>query len=197
MTGRGKSQLARALFLSAPAPRLVIDPADSSATELDGAVTFHDATRATNDAGESWREAATARFVPHDPDDLDAYDAVYRWAFYAGPRRIWLDEAIFVLPSQGRKAPWARKYVVMGRKRQLGHQACHTRTVEIDPNLIAQAQHVFVFALPHPADRARIADLTGIALATLETELAALEHHGFLHWDQAATTLTAYPALRL
>lgn len=180
--------MARALFLSAAAPRLVIDPADSSLTAIDGAVTFRDPARPPADA-------ATARFVPVDPFDADAYDAVYRWAFARFPRFVWLDEAGMAAPAKG--APRAvRQYVVQGSKRGLGHLACHTRPREVDRNLIAQAAHVIVFDLPNPDDRRQIADVAGVAPAVLERAMAELGEHEFLWWDQRQRSLTACPPLR-
>ncbi len=193
-TRTGKSHLARRLFLSAAAPRLVIDPADSKLTEIPGAVTFSDPTRASNDAGEYWTQAANARFVPSDPEDRDAYDAVYSWAFARYPRMVWCDEAGMVLPASGYPKR-ANAYVVQGAKRMLGHIACHTRPVEIARNLIAQAQHIFIFDLPHPADRATIAEVAGIDRATLEGHMAVLGKWEFLWWSQLDRQLTICPAV--
>lgn len=194
-TGCGKSTLARALFLSVAAPRLVIDPLDSSMTTFPGEVTFSDPTRATNPQGENWREAATARFVPHDHADLDAYDAMYRWAFARFPRYVWLDEAADAMPAHQTRQVWARKYLIHGRKRSLGHMACHTRPVEVNRNLIAQAAHLFIFDTPHPADRRALADNMGFPLAQLEQHLVDLDEYGFLWWDQRAKTLRICPPL--
>lgn len=187
-TGTGKSTLGLALFLSAAAPRLVIDPADSSLTAVDGAVTFRDPARPP-------RDAATARFVPRDPGDLDAYDRVYRWVYSAGPRWVWLDEAGIAAPAQG-SPRFVRTVLVQGRKLGVGHMAMHTRPRELDPNVVAQAQHVIVFPLPNPDDRRRVADLAGLDRRVLEAELAALEPFGFLWWDQRRRTLTACPPIR-
>ncbi len=183
-TGSGKSTLARRLFLSAAAPRLVIDPADSSLTDLPGAVTFSDARR----PGE-WRQAATARFVPVDPDDLDAYHHVYNWAFNNGPRYVWTDEAGLVLKSSGSPAG-ARRLNTQGRKRSIGHMACHTRPLWVDRDLVAQAQHVFIFASPIAKDRRYLAENMGVPLDLLEERHARLPQFGFLWWSQRDRQLT-------
>lgn len=181
-TSTGKSHLARQLFRNAAAPRLVIDPADSNLTRVPGARTYRDPARPP--------DAPTIRFVPTDPYDLDAYDAVYRWAFNHFPRYVWVDEAGIVLPAHG--APrGARALLVQGRKREIGHLALHTRPREVDSNLIAQAAHLAVFDLPNPDDRRRIADLAGIPPRQLEDLMAALPVHGFLWWQQRERVLTA------
>lgn len=154
----------------------MIDPAGSTLTKIPGAVTFHDPNRPPSDA-------ATARFVPRDPEDLDAYGRVYGWCFDRFPRYVWADEAGLILPAHGCPKP-ATRYLVQGRKRQLGHLACHTRPREISRNLIGQAQHVIVFALPNPDDRRHVADLVGIAPRDFDALLARLEPKGFLWWRQ-------------
>ena len=146
-TSSGKSTLARKLFLNSPAPRLVIDPVGSDLTHIPGCVTFSDPRRSTNSRGENWRDAATARFIPDDPDDDDLYSAVYRWAFAHAPRWVWLDEAEMVLPSTGKQRA-GRRFLIQGRKLPTGHLACNPRPVNVDRNLIAQAAHVFVFSTP-------------------------------------------------
>jgi energy-coupling factor transporter ATP-binding protein EcfA2 len=188
-TGSGKSTLARRLFLAAHAPRLVIDPNDSDLTEIPGAVTFHDPTSARGRGGENWRQAATARFVPTDPYDLDTYDALYRRLFTAGPRWIWCDEAGIVLPSTGAPAG-ARVLLTQGRKRSIGHLACHTRPRWVDRDLIAQAAHVFIFSTPSAQDRRSLAENMGLDLPTLERAHAGLPEYGFLWWNQRAKHLT-------
>lgn len=178
--------MARELFLSAAAPRLVIDPADSSLTAVPGAVTFRDPARPP--------DAATARFVPTDPADADAYDRLYGWVFGHFPRYMWCDEAGLVLPVRG--APrWGNTVMVQGRKRAIGHLACHTRPREVLVNVIAQAQHVFCFDLPNPDDRQRVAELAGIPPAVLDEAMAGLAPYGFLWWQQRDRSVTVCPPL--
>ncbi|MGH9042679.1 MAG: hypothetical protein ACRDZ3_20885 [Acidimicrobiia bacterium] len=160
---------------------------DSDKTEVPGAVTFRDPARVPKDV-------ATARFVPRDPDDEAAYDAVYRWAFTHYPRFVWLDEAGQAAPAQGGPR-WLNTYQVQGRKRSLGHVACHTRPREVNRNLIAQANHVFIFDLPNPDDRRHIANLVGLPVAELEADLFALPDHGFLWWD--GDVLLSCPPLKV
>jgi hypothetical protein len=167
----------------------VIDPNDSDQTATPGAVTFRDPRRATNRRGENWRTAATARFVPHDPEDRDAYDDVYRWIHYSGPRWVWCDEAGFAIPAQG-AAQHVRMVLTQGRKRQIGHLACHTRPREISTNLIAQSARVFVFETPIRRDRAYLAENMGVELDTFEAAHRQLPEYGFLAWDKRTKTLT-------
>lgn len=165
----------------------MIDPTDSELLAEPGFVTFRDPHRIPADA-------ATLRFVPANPRDADAYNTVYAWAWAHYPRWVLLDEAGVVAPAKG--APqWVSTLVIQGRKRAIGHLACHTRPREVEPNLIAQAAHVFVFATPNPDDRRHLAGLMGLAPATLDEQLGRLPEYGFVWWDARAQTLTVCPPL--
>ncbi len=187
--GSGKSRLALKLFLAARAPRLVIDPADSTMTAVRGAVTFHDPGRPTNARGERWTDAATARFVPDDPDDLEAYARVYAWCFERFPRIVWADEAGAIMPVTRTPAP-TRRYLAQGRKRMLGHIGAHTRPREVAKGLIAQATHVGIFRLPAADDRRYLAETIGLPAPVLTDQLDQLPPFGFLWWDVNAGVLT-------
>lgn len=168
------------------APLLIVDPVDSDLTQLPGAVTFRDPARPP--------DARRARFVPYDPGDLDAIDRVYRWAFTTFPRYVWADEAGYIAPARSTSAG-VRTLIAQGRKRSIGHLACHTRPREVDPGLISNAAHVFVFDIPNPDDRRRVAELSGVPPATLDAELRRLPEFGFLWYDQRLNRLTAIDPL--
>lgn len=196
MTGSGKSELLNRLALAAPAPRLIIDPKDEELTNTPGAVTFNDVSKATNRAGENWRQAATARYVPRDPLDLDEYDHLYRWIMANGPRWVGCHEAGFVMPSKG--APkGVRLAITQGRARQIGHAAAHTRPVEVDLNVLAQSRHVFIFQTPSRRDRRYLAESTGVDPEVFESAHAQVGKHGFLYWNLMAQVLQICPPLKL
>ncbi len=187
-TGSGKSSLALELLLSARAPRLIVDPSHSDLFDLRGIETFRDPAKPPDGA-------ATARFVPRDPQDADAYDRVYRWAWQSYPRYLLLDESGVAAPARG-SSRWVRTLVIQGRKRQLGHVACHTRPREVDENLKAQAAHLIVFALPAADDVKHLAGYTGLTPQLLGEHLDALPEHGFLWWDQRRRKLTICPPIK-
>lgn len=206
-TGSGKSHAARSMFLSAAAPRLVVDPNASDLTAVPGAVTVPRApararlARATDAAmvraeldQAAEQHADTIRYVPADPFAAEEYQAVYAWAFEHAPRFVWTDEAGIVAPANGSPKAF-RRYLVQGRKRQLGHLACHTRPLEMDRNIIAQANHVLLFDLPHPDDRVLTARLMGVPTGELSGALDALGDFEFLWFDVARKELTHCPAL--
>lgn len=186
----GKSKLAREIAKKVHRPLMIVDPQGSETTRIPGAVLFRDPRRPPADA-------AIRRFVPTDPADLDAYDAVYRWVLQRSfPHWVWCDEAGDVFPVR-RTPPNVRRLLTHGRKRQIGHLATHTRPREIDPNLIAQAAHLVVFQLPNPNDRRHVADVAGIAPAALDAHLDQLDEHGFVWFDVARQDLRVFPPLDL
>lgn len=190
MTRSGKSTLTKKLFLSTPAPRLVVDPNDSSLTAsvVSPGGTFSDPRRVP--------DVATARFVPTDPDDRDAYDALFERAFRRYPNYyVWVDEAGQVAPASGYPKALNR-YVVQGAKRSLGFIGCHTRPREVLRNLISQSSHLFVFYLPNPDDRRHIAEIAGVPADDLSAAIDDLEEKGFLWWNGNTRQLTACPPLK-
>lgn len=194
MTTEGKSTLARALCLTAAPPRLVIDPVGSAITaSIPGTVTFSDPGRLP--------EADTARFVPRDPEDLEAYGVLYGAirarvleAFRAGDLErarcwVWCDEAGFVLPVE-RTPPQARSVVAGGAKLMIGHLAINMRPRGVYRHAIAQAAHVAIWDLGLKEDRQYLAGVAGIPFELLEQGLAARGERGCLWWNRRAKTLT-------
>lgn len=167
----------------------MIDPADSSLTAIDGAVTFSDPANPPGDA-------ATARFVPRDPADRAAYDVVYQWAFENFPRYVWLDEPEWAAPANG-YCRWANTYQVQGAKRMCGHIINATRPRNVMRSSVAMAAHLMAFFLPQPEDRRYLAELVGIPADVFDSQMLALPPHGFLWYHQAARTLTVCPPLRV
>ncbi|MHB1519309.1 MAG: hypothetical protein ACYCVN_12405 [Acidimicrobiales bacterium] len=186
----GKSILARRIYLSAQAPRLVIDPSDSEICDVPGTATFRDPSR----FDPAW---PMARFVPADPGDMDAYDECYRLVrYYGGPRYVWVDEAGLVLPAAG-TPKWARAVVVQGRKAELGHLALHTRIVEIYKQLKSVLAHLIIFGILDPEDLQTAARIIGISTDELQAALAALPEFGFLWWQRVEKRILVCPPLVL
>jgi hypothetical protein len=188
----------RSIFLSAAAPRLVVDPADSSLTAVPGAVTFDDPTRIP--------DAETARFVPRDPADRDAYDELYRRVFHGGRRWVWLDEPEQAAPANGFPRH-VNTVVVQGAKRMIGHGMCATAPKHVMKSGIRNAMHLVVFDLPELSDRKYVAGMSGLSFDEFEAAMAeamALEidtpdgpKRGFLWLNRMTSTLTICPPLAL
>lgn len=193
-TGEGKSLLSRSLFQAAPAPKVVVDPVGSSMTaEIGPMVTFRDPTRLP--------DAAVTRFVPYDPQDLDAYEVLHQrlWArlkraVAAGDSRwwslwMWWDEAGMVMPVH-KAPPSAVSMVVTGRKWNIGGAACHTRPREVHRQVPAQSQHAVIFGLGLDEDRAYVAGQCSISKAELDQVLDELPSGpGCVWWELCSRTL--------
>jgi hypothetical protein len=159
---------------------VIVDPADSDLTASACDETFNDPTRVP--------DVATARFVPKDPEDREAYNTLYRWLFARNLAYVWLDEAGIAAPALG-YPKMVNTYLVQGRKRMLGHLACHTRPRELCKNIIATAKHVFIFELAAVEDRKYLAENISVPFPVLDQAMAALPQHAYLHYDRRQKTV--------
>ena len=183
-TGSGKSYLARAIFEAAPPPRLVVDPKAEAETAY--AVVFRDPRRLP--------DSEVARFIPTDPGDLDAYDALYRTIFDAGPRLIWCDEARSVAPTQ--RVPLAVVTVLtQGRSKGIGHYACTQRPVWAAVEVRSEAQHVIAFPTANPDDLRRLAASMSVDSDQLRQWFARLPRYGFVWYSTRQNRITLCPPL--
>lgn len=195
LTGGGKSTLMRHLYLLMAPPRVSIDPQGSGVTLTPGAVTFTDPRKPP--------ETETARYVPRDPLDLDAYGALYATlrervvdALRSGRPHlarvwIWCDEAGIVMPAN-RPPPEAAAVVIAGRKLAIGHGATHVRPKKMLVELLSQAHHVAIFPTGLAGDRDYIAQNIGVDRQALEAALSQIpsDVRGCVWWDLRARTLT-------
>ena len=136
------------------------------------------------------------RFVPRDPFDLDAYDAVYaevwrRLTASSDEARKWhnahvlADEGGDCLPVH-KAPPAAKQYVYRAAKLMGGHGACHTRPREVYRHLLTDAAFIGVFDTPDPSDRQYLAENAGVPLSVLAQLLDALPEKGFLWINRVA-----------
>lgn len=182
-TGSGKSELARRIFAAAPGRRIVIDPKDdpdATAAGIGYVVTFRDPNRLP--------DAATLRFVPRDPLDLELYDRLYGRLLASGPRFVWTDELGTVAPAAG-TPKGVRTLIYQGRAKHIGHMGCHPRPVDLSRTILSQSQHIVAHRLPDPDDSDHIRRVTGLARDTWDPHMRALAEFGFCWWDVRAGRL--------
>lgn len=185
-TGSGKSVLARAIFEATPPPRLLIDPKQEETTAY--AVTFSDPLRLP--------DAPVARFLPKDPTDLEAYDALYGVVFVSGPRMVWLDEAPAVAPSGGKIQRQILSVLRMGRKRGIGHIATAQRPVWIARELLSESEHVICFATHFPDDLKVLAGIMAIAPRDLRSAMDRTPQFGFCWYAAREGVCQICPPIR-
>lgn len=194
--GSGKSQLARAFWLSYPYDRLVVDPTgdvdpgDPEAKPLTVPMPAKWPAPELDDHGRPKRQ--TLRFVPDmgSPTAVDDMDRAVGLAHWHPARRamLWIDE-IGTLTRPSYTPPHLSRALHQGRHQRLTALFCGPRPVNIDPLVLAQADYVAVFDLPNPNDRRRVADSCGIEPREFDAWHAQLPEHGFLWFDQRAHEL--------
>jgi hypothetical protein len=67
--------------------------------------------------------------------------------------------------------------------------------MDVDPLVLANADVVYLFALPNPNDRHRAADAMGIAPREMDEAIASLGDHEFLRYVATTDDLLICPAL--
>jgi hypothetical protein len=184
--GSGKSAAAREHFRAWPGiDRLGIDingdadPGDDlGATILRGPVVQLPA-RDDDQVPQTWRWIADPA-SPHFAEDVDK---VIGAALYprARPVLMWVDEAGEVFPA-GRLGPNARTWLHQSRHFNASGVLCCPRPKGIDPLCLSQADRVLMFDVPHPLDRARLAEGMGIRPAVLDREMDETRRRGD-HWS--------------
>lgn len=197
--GQGKSVLARRLFDSFPYDRVILDVTGDIGRDLTNeGMPFQRLTSPLPvrlPAGEQGRPV-TAVYAP-DMGNEESYDDLDRalgLAIRKGRTLAWIDE-IGTLTSRGRTPPNLRRALHHGRHHQLTLLMCGPRPMDIDPLCLSQSDHVFVFDLPNPADRKRVADCIGWPPEAFARAVGDLGDHEFLWWNTVEQTLTHMPPL--
>lgn len=196
--GSGKSVLARRFWDTYPGDELCIDVTKDALTPADVQETFREPP-------ERWPsppkegEAVRIRYTPdmHSStwrDDLDRAVGLSSLRKRQGGCLVWIDE-IGTVSQTNRTGPYLRHLLNQGRHDKTSALFCGPRPITLDPLVLAQSDVVYVFALPNPADRRRIADACGIEPATLDDAVNGLGKHEYLRWD--GVELVAFPPLPL
>lgn len=193
--GEGKSVLARRLWDTWPGDEFCIDVTND-------ALTSHDVDHTYDYVPDFWPEAVREdepvriRYVP-DMKSPTVYDDMDRAVGFACKRRgslLWCDE-IGIVSRVNRTGPNMNHLLNQGRHDRMSTLFCGPRPINVDPLVLHQSDYVYVFKLPNPADRRRVADSCGIVPATLDDAVHALGDHEYLRWD--GTELVHFPPLPL
>lgn len=187
--GSGKSELARVLYLAYPFDRCVIDPTGDVGPTLP-ADSFRDVREPLP---AKWprrddEKVSSLRYKPRrsDPAYLEHLDRVIGWQLeHKGPSCLWVDE-IGRVAKRDKTLPRMSELLEEGRHSEVTLITCGPRPVEIDPLVIAQADYVYIFDLPQPGDRRRLADVMGYDAETLDDAIEALPQYGYLRFDAKA-----------
>lgn len=203
--GSGKSVLAARFWEGWPGDRLVIDPtgdvdAGDDAEKLEQPMPSRWPTNplAQVDGMAGKKKRSTLRFVPDMGAStyVDDMDRAVGLAFTKGNALLWVDE-VGELTNASSTPPHVRRLLHQSRHRKLSLMFCGPRPIDINPLVMSQADYIAVFRLPNPADRKRVADVTGLDLGELEDALAEATavDHGYVWYDVVAEELLIMPPL--
>lgn len=198
--GQGKSELAWLLWESWPYDRVVIDVTgdvglvhpDPDTVDLE----VPPPSRWPAELKASGADRLSLRYVPDHADEAFAedMDRVVGLAFSHGHCLLWIEEVGLVAPA-GKVLPHTRKALHMGRHQDLWILTTGPRTMTVDPLVLAQADVVYVFDLPNPDDRKRLADAIGWNRADVDAAVAELDDHGYLRFVAKDHELSLWPPL--
>jgi hypothetical protein len=201
--GSGKTEIGYSLFDSFPYDRVLIDP--NGDIKIDPAADVVDleppvpsrwpAERFRELQGDK-KKPQTLRFVPQFNSDtyLEDMDRVAGLAFTHGRTCLFVDEAHELAPA-GRVPPHMRRNLRQGRHNDLTMILATPRPLTVDPLVVANADWVYVFKLPNPNDRKRVAECIGYDPKAFDAAVHALGPFEYLRYDSEADDLAWFPAL--
>lgn len=192
--GSGKSELATRLWHGYPYDQLCIDPTgDCRVDDLTRQIHTPLPARFPVDA-EGKR--VSLRFVPDpgSPTYEDDLDRAVGLAFRHRRSMLWVDE-VGELTRTGKTSPNFARVLQQGRHRDLTLICCGPRPIAIDPLVVSQADYVYVFQLPNPADRRRVADVIGYDPKAFDAAVHDLARYHYLRWDSREQELVEFPPL--
>ncbi len=191
MRGAGKSVLAKMLFFSYPYDRVLIDPNGDievpDATAIEAPIPTRWPGRLFDDPEpDRRRHRQTLVFRPdfHDPNVYEDIDRVCGLAFSHRRTCLFVTEAHEALPAaQMQRRPHARRNLRQGRHQDLTQIYDTPRPQTVDPLAISNAEWVYIFKLPNPNDRKRVAENIGWDPKEFDEAVAALKKHEYLRYD--------------
>jgi hypothetical protein len=202
--GSGKSELAFLYFDSYPFDRATIDPAGDLkmpedtyelTTPLPARWPGETVKRVQAEMGQRPHQQ-TLRFVPHfhEPDYLEDMDRVVGMAFAHGRTCLFVDECHEAAPA-GRTPPHMRRALRQGRHADLTLILATPRPLTVDPLVISQADYTYIFKLPNPNDRKRVAENIGWHPKDFDEAVHSLGDFSYLRYDAANDDLARFPPL--
>jgi DNA helicase HerA-like ATPase len=204
--GSGKTELAYLLFESFPRDKVGIDP--------NGDIKFPDDVMDIGKGDEPiphrWpgelidkarpfereRKPVTLRYVPDfgAKNSLDQIDRVIGLALSHGGTMLLVDEAHEAVPVN-KTPPHARRALRQGRHRRLSSIWVTPRPKTIDVLVISNADWVYIFDLPNPDDRKRVAENIGWDPKDFDAAVFGLSEFEYLRYDAVRKDLAHYPAI--
>lgn len=210
--GSGKTELAHVLYRSWPFDKLVVDPnhdikVDEDTIELGDAPPAHWPPAAELNARLAEQDLVERRYhslrvtpdhgSPTFEDDIDRSIGLV----YGHPGSLaFVDEAHYAAPvNHMHKHPHMRRALTTGRHARMSMILATPRVLGITVLCLMQADWVYVFRLPHPADRRRVAQSIGWTQKLFDEAHNSLGDYEYLRYESGANggagELLIFPAL--
>lgn len=196
--GSGKSELAKMLFRSYPYDRLCIDPTHDC-QDLGPDVETIDELPSHFPVDDDGARVSL-RYIPDpgSPTYADDLDRGVGLALYHPHKRCFLHaDEIVDLTTANKTGPHMRRALSFGRHKGLSAAFCNPRAKDINPLIISQADFVYVFKMPHPLDKERVAACIGYPPQEFADHVDALGKYEYLRYDSDNEELTHWPPLPL
>lgn len=183
--GSGKSESARTFFRNWPGvDRIIIDvTGDADPGDDMQPVTLRNPLpdRLPERKQDEKDRPQTFRWIadPKSETFADDCDRALALALYPKDeeRLVWVDEGGEVFKA-GQVGPHGRTLLHQNRHYKVPTLICCPRPKGIDPLCVSQADRVLIYDLPHPLDRARIAENIGVPPKVLDRELEETKRRG-------------------
>lgn len=185
--GSGKSKMGLLWFQSYPYDRVVIDVNGTDGPHKDVIELQGTVDELPTKWPEHLREKDQRMTLRYHPDVgsatfLEDCDAVIGMAYRTGRVCVLIHEVGLIAPS-GRTPPHMRRLLQSNRHRQITGIFCAPRPITVDVLVLAQSDLVYVFELPNPNDRRRVAENIGWPPADFDAAVHELGAHEYLRAD--------------
>lgn len=198
--GSGKSVVARQLFTDWPHDKVAVD-VNGDADPGEGAkkITVPLPTRMPPPRDDGRPNVLHFRADPGDPSYREHLDQAAGLALNPStrPGLVWFDEWAEV-GRPGQIGPHVHRLLMQSRHHLASALMCCPRPMNIDPLSVSQADYVYIFDIPNPRDRERLADNIGVAPKALMQELDITGRRGkhwHMRWDAREHELIRCPPL--
>lgn len=169
-TGSGKTTLAKFVITQSPKWKAVYD--------AKGYINWRGFQ--IYDSLEMIRQSARERIIYQpsieEENDYQTQDAFFNLIYQQKNRLLYVDEA-YALLGDTRPSPYLKACLTRGRERGISTYVATQRPSGIPIILLSESEHYFIFRLNWPADRKRVAQVTGID----EDFQATLQPHEFIY----------------
>lgn len=199
--GSGKTELLYRLFDTYPYDRLAIDPngdlkMPEGTVDLEPPIPARWPGQAFEQLHGERRKQQTLYFRPdfHEDGYREDMDRAIGMAYAHGRCAVLFDEVHEGAPAN-RTPPHMRRALRQGRHRELTELFATPRPLTVDPLVIANADVVYVFKLPNPHDRRRVADCIGWDPKDFDQAVSELGEYEYLRYESKTDDLAHYPAL--